>query len=324
VAKAAGVSKSTVSNVMHGTGRFTPATAAEVTKAIKRLGFRPNVHARQLVQQKSTTLGVVVGALDNPIYAELVMQFELEAAKHGFHAMFCNTQGEEAAEVAGLGNYLDNRAAGILFVTHPPEWKRARRMIEGRIPMVFVTCESDWGDVVRCDDETGGRIATQHLVDLGHRRIAYFSDPVDDAANRDRELGYKKVMERSGLRPTLVTWHRDDKNQRDSQVEAAIRSGVTAIFTTDDYGAIELLDVADRLGMSVPRDLSVVGFDDLIMSGLARIGLTTVRQPKKLLAEIAVSTLLDRINGRGAMPRVRKRVDVELVIRGSTGQAPRR
>ncbi len=193
VAQAAGVSKTTVSNVMHGTGRFTPKTETQVQDAIRRLRFRPNVLARQLVQQKSTTVGVVVGALDNPIYAEMVMQFELEAAKHGFHAMFCNTQWDESAELAGLESYLDHRAAGVLFVSHPAEWTKARDLIGGRIPAVFVTCDSDWGDVVRCDDENGGEIVAGHLIDLGHRMTAYFADTVDDASNRDRKKGYRRI-----------------------------------------------------------------------------------------------------------------------------------
>lgn len=276
--------------------------------------------ARQLAQQRSTTVGVVVGALDNPIYAELVMQFELEAAKHGLHAMFCNTQGDEAAEIAGLGSYLDYRAAGVLFVSHPPDWTKARQMIEGRIPAVFVTCESDWGDVVRCDDETGGRIATQHLVDLGHQRITYFADPIDDAANRDRQRGYERVMFEAGLKPAIVNWNREQPNLRDRAVASAVKSGVTAVFTTDDYGAIELLEAADRLGIGVPHDLSVVGFDDLIMSGLGRIGLTTVQQPKRLLAEIAVATLVDRIESGPEAPQIRRRVPVNLIVRTSTSR----
>src|SRR5437870_4675402 len=218
VAKAAGVSKTTVSNVMHRSGRFTPETETHVLNAIHRLGFLQNALDRHLVQQKTTTVGVVVGALDNPFYAEMAMQIEREAASRGFHAMFCNTQGDEEAELWGLESYLDYRAAGIVFAWHPVEWKRARSLIDGRIPTVFVACDSDWGDVVRCDDKAGGGLATQHLVDLGHRRIAYFADPVDDAANRDRRHGYLELMEISGLGPMVVEWDRSDTSVRDAQL----------------------------------------------------------------------------------------------------------
>jgi LacI family transcriptional regulator len=322
VAKAAGVSKTTVSNVMHSSGRFTPETESQVLDAINQLGFRPNVLARQLVQQQTTTLGVVVGALDNPFYAEMAMQIEREAAGRGFHAMFCNTQGDEDAELWGLESYLDYRVAGVLFAWHPTEWKKARSLLEDRIPTVFVTCDSDWGDVVRCDDETGGRVATQHLMELGHQRIAYFADPVDDAANRDRRRGYMNVMTRAGLKPTVVAWHRHQPSVRDRQLEETLGSGVTAIFATDDYGAIELLEASDRLGIKIPDQLSVVGFDDLIMSGLGRIGLSTVRQPKRQLAQVAVSDIIERIKGDLEGGPVRRVVPVELVVRGSTSRPP--
>jgi DNA-binding LacI/PurR family transcriptional regulator len=322
VAKAAGVSKTTVSNVMHSSGRFTPETESQVLEVINRLGFRPNVLARQLVQQQTTTVGVVVGALDNPFYAEMAMQIEREAASRGFHAMFCNTEGDEDAELWGLESFLDYRVAGILFAWHPTEWKKAQSLVEGRIPTVFVTCDSDWGDVVRCDDKTGGRLATQHLLAQGHQRVAYFADPVDDAANRDRRRGYMSVMNAAGLRPTVVEWNRHQGSARDGQVEEAVESGVTAIFATDDYGAIELLDAADRLGVRIPHQLSVVGFDDLIMSGLGRIALTTVRQPKRQLAQVAVSDLIERINGDMDAAPVRHVVPVELVVRDSTSRPP--
>jgi DNA-binding LacI/PurR family transcriptional regulator len=318
VAKAAGVSKTTVSNVMHGSGRFTPETEVQVLDAIQRLGFRPNALARQLVQQKTTTVGVVVGALDNPFYAEMAMQIERAAATRGFHAMFCNTQGDEEAELWGLESYLDHRAAGILFAWHPTQWKKARALVEGRMPTIFVTCDSDWGDVVRCDDENGGRLATQHLVQLGHERIAYFADPLDDAANRDRRRGYLTVMKKAGFRPIIVEWDRHRESTRDKQVEQAVRAGVTAVFATDDYGAIELFEAADRLGVHIPRELSIVGFDDVIMSGLGRIDLTTVKQPKRRLAEVAVAALVERIQEGMGAKRTRHVVPVELVVRNST------
>src|SRR5712692_753318 len=321
VARAAGVSKSTVSNVMHRSGRFTAETESQVLDAIQKLGFRPNVLARQLVQQRTTTLGVMVGALDNPFYAEMAMQIERESAAHGFHTMFCNTYGDAPAEIWALESYLDYRVAGILFVSNPSEPKRARQLIERRVPTVFVTCESEWGDVVRCDDEEGGLMATQHLVSLGHRRIAYFSDPIDDAANQDRQRGYAKVMRKAALQSSVVRWDRKSAGVADTTVSETVRHGATAIFTTDDYGAIELVDAADRLGINIPRQLSVIGFDDLIMSGLGRIGLTTIRQPKMRLAQVAVSALVDRIKGQVKGPPVRHVVPVELIVRGSTAKA---
>jgi LacI family transcriptional regulator len=187
-----------------------------------------------------------------------------------------------------------------------------------------VSFVADWCDAVSADDEAGGELATQHLVDLGHKRIAYFADPlVEDAADRARRAGYQRVMRRAGLRPDVFHWDQPPDQMpaevRDRQVERILRNHTTAAFSSNDYGAIELLDSADRLGVRVPQDLSVVGFDDVVLAGLARINLTTLRQPQPQLASRALHLLAGRISGelRGA-PR-RETLGIELVVRGSTG-----
>jgi LacI family transcriptional regulator len=179
---------------------------------------------------------------------------------------------------------------------------------------------------VSADDEAGAEMATEHLVGLGHRRIAYFADPtVEDTADHDRRRGYGRVMERSGLRSAVFHWQRQPgellRQRRDEQVAQLMRDSFTAVFSSNDYGAIELLECADRLGVRVPDDLAVVGFDDVVMSGLARIGLTTVRQPQMELAGIAVEMLAGRINGEIEGPPQRRTLEVELVIRGSSAPA---
>jgi LacI family transcriptional regulator len=323
VAREAGVSKSTVSNVIRGAGGVAPETRHRVQEAIDQLGYRPNVLARQLVQQRTTTLGVVVGDLGNPFYAEMAKQIERAAAGRGYRAMFCNTQGDEDAESSGIESLMQYRAAGILFLSHPTDLGRARRVVEGKVPAVFLTCTADWGDVVSGDDEAGAELATQHLIDLGHRRIAYFADPiVEDAADRERQGGYQRVMHRAHLDPTVFHWERPpgqlDRDARDRQLDRILRNRITAVFSSNDYGAIELLECADRLGVRVPQDLSVVGFDDVVMAGLARINLTTVRQPQPELASLAVEIMAARVEGELDGPPQRKTLRLDLVVRGST------
>jgi LacI family transcriptional regulator len=242
--------------------------------------------------------------------------------------MFCNTQGDEEAELSGLESLMEYRAAGVVFLSQPADPERARSIVSGRVPAVFVSCAADWGDVVSADDAAGGELATRHLVALGHHRVAYFADPiVEDAADHDRQKGYSRVMEASGLEPMVFHWQRQPgellRQKRDEQVGEILRNRVTAVFSSNDYGAIELLECADRLEVMVPHDLSVVGFDDVVMAGLARISLTTVRQPQSELAAIAVGLLDARVQGELEGPPVRKTLDVELVIRASTA-APRR
>jgi len=154
VARRAGVSKSTVSNVIRDADCVAPPMRARVQAAISQLNYRPNALARQLVQQRTTMFGVVVGDLANPFHAEMAKQIELHAAAQGYRTMFVNTQADEA-EAAGLESLLEYRVAGILFLAHAETTKRARQLVAGKVPAVFVTCSTDWGDVVCGDDRRG-------------------------------------------------------------------------------------------------------------------------------------------------------------------------
>ena len=202
VAKRAGVSKSTVSNVIRGVRSIKPKTQLKVTRAIEELGYRPEHPGAPDGASAHAIFGVVVGDLANPFYAEMAKQIERCAAARGYRVMFCNTQGEEAIEIAGLEGLLEQRVAGIIFLAYAGGSTRPRALLEGRVPSVFVTCSADWGDVVCADDERGARLATEHLIGLGHERIAYCADPiVEDATDRARQAGYRQTMERAGLTP---------------------------------------------------------------------------------------------------------------------------
>lgn len=322
VARLADVSKSTVSNVIRDAKGIAPQTIARVRAAIDELGYRPNVLARQLVQQRTNVLGVVVGDLANPFFSEMTKQIEHYAGQCGYQVMFCNTQIDEHIELAGLRGLLDYRVAGLIFLAYAGDEGSARLVTNSRVPALFLACTADWGDVVSPDDEKGGRIATEHLLALGHRRIAYITDPsVEDAANQARQAGYRGAMAKAGLPVAVYHWQNSDgKTLKETSIEKLLLGDqrVTGVFCFSDFGAIELLDCADRLGVRVPRDLSVVGFDDVTLASLRRINLTTVAQPKEMMARIAVTTISSRIKGELSGGYRRQIVDCGLVVRGST------
>lgn len=330
VAQLAAVSKSTVSNVIRNASCVKPAMRARVSEAITTLGYRPNVLARQLVQQRTTILGAVVGDLANPFHAEMAKQVERHASDQGYRVMFVNIQTDKT-EPAGLESLLEYRVAGIAFLANAGMQDRTRALVAGKLPAVFITCSADWGDVVSGDDMQGGKHATQHLVALGHKRIAYFADPiVEDDADRARRTGYRAVMADAGLQPMVFHWRRSPpgliRGNREVTIEEVLLGPkcVTAIFSSNDLGAIELLDCADKLGIRVPEELSIVGFDDIVLAKLARINLTTVAQPQEKLAELAIETLTRRITGELSAAPLRRMIDVELVVRGSTAPPPQR
>src|SRR6266700_4497804 len=185
VASHAGVSKSTVSNVVRGLPVFSESTRRRVRTAIDQLGYRPNVLARQLVQRRTSILGVVVGDLANPFFAEMAKSVERHAAARGYTAMFCNTEGDSQSEIAGVETLLEYRVAGIVFLAFSGESRTLQETLEHQIPAVFVSCGAERGDVVSVDDEVGGRMGTLHLVDAGHRRIADLSIPaLEDQSDR--------------------------------------------------------------------------------------------------------------------------------------------
>jgi DNA-binding LacI/PurR family transcriptional regulator len=326
VARVAGVSKSTVSNVVRGSAAVTGEKRRRVLAAIDQLDYRPNALARQLVQRHTNMLGVMVGDLGNPFYAEMAKLIERHAAARGYTAMFCNTLGDAKAELAAVETLLEYRVAGFVFLAYAGDASGVRGALEGRVPVVFVSCEGEWGDTVCANDFHGAELATEHLIGLGHTSIAYFSDPiVEDAVDGARRAGYRSAMAASGLPSQVFHWSPslhlvtlDGGEAGPIEELFASPSRPSAVVSSNDLGAIDLLDFADRAGLEVPGDLSVVGFDDVMIAGMARVSLTTIRQQQEELAREGVEILAGRIEGRLEDSPGEHRVDVDLIVRGTT------
>ena len=327
VARAAGVSKSTVSNVLREAPDVAPLTRRRVLDAIERVGYRPNALARNLVRQRTTTVGIVVGDLANPFYSELAKLAERRLAKLGFATMICNTDGLARNEQEKIELLLEHRVAGILML----QFTGGKELLEKlRAAGVAVVIASQWEPRVDCvdiDEGAGADLAVSHLLGLGHRRVAYFSSVlVERRTERARLSGYVLSLRKAGLpydRELVVrlrhaaSLRSDDHLRKSLHALLSLDDPPTAIFASNDLVAVDLLETAEDLGLLVPRDLSVVGFDDILVAGLARVSLTTVVQPREDLAEIAIDLLRERIDD-GAGPPRRHVLPPELVVRGST------
>jgi LacI family transcriptional regulator, galactose operon repressor len=208
VASHAGVSKSTVSNVVRGIPGVSEATRRRVRTAIDELGYQPNVLARHLVQQRTSILGVLVGDLANPFFAEMAKSVERHAAARGYTAMFSNTEGESESELAGVDTLLQHRVAGIVFLAFSGDTRTMEQVRRQEVPVVFLSCSADWGDVVSADDLRGAKIATSHLIEIGHRRIAYVSIPeLEDRSDLLRWQGYAETLRQAGIEGSIrVSW----------------------------------------------------------------------------------------------------------------------
>ena len=327
VAQSAGVSPSTVSNVVRGSDVVAARTRRRVLNAIAELGYRPNALARHLLAGRATTIGIIARDLRNPFFAEMASLVEREVAGFGFAAMFCATDGDPDREEQAVELMLDHRVTGLVILSFLGRPELIATRIGDQMPVVFVAAEEPWADSVTVDEHRGGEIVARHLIELGHRRLAFIGPQQPDRADARRLEGFLRAAGDAGLQPTVIAWDPPDGQPSIDGVAvewASILAGsepLTGIFAANDFAAIDLLDVADALGVQVPEALSVVGFDDVDMARLRRINLTTVSQPRDSLVRLGVGALLGRIDGRitGA-PHVTL-ASVALTIRGSTARS---
>lgn len=327
VAALAGVSRSTVSNVVRGSDVVAARTRRRVLAAIEQLGYRPNALARQLRRGRATTIGIIARDLRNPFIAEMASFVEREVARFGFAAMFCATEGDSDREEQAVALMLENRVSGLVSLSFliRPEIVGAR--IDGQVPTVFIAADEPWADSVTVDEHRGGELVAHHLIELGHRRLAFVGPMQYDRADSRRLEGFLRVAADVHLQPTVIGWNPPDGevtvggSRTDWRQLITGNDRVTGVFAANDFAAIDLLDVADAIGVRVPNQLSIVGFDDVPMASLRRINLTTVNQRGEELVRLGVETLLGRIDGRiTGEPRVTL-AGVALKLRGSTGAA---
>ena len=328
VARAAGVSKSTVSNVLREAPEVAEATRGRVLAAIAEVGYRPNALARNLVRQRTTTAGIVVGDLANPFYSELAKLAEQRLSGAGLATMICNTDGVRRNEREKVEMLLEHRVAGVLMLQFTGEAATLEKLRSAGVAVVIVSQWEPGADCVNIDERAGAELAVAHLLELGHERIAYLSsDLVERQTERARLAGYTRALRRAGARhdrdlvvrlrhPASL---RSDEGLREALVRLlALDEPPTAVFASNDLLAVDLLETAEEHGLAVPRDLSIVGFDDILVAGLARISLTTVVQPRDELAALAIDLLLERIEDGGRGEPRRRLLPPALVVRGST------
>jgi LacI family transcriptional regulator len=327
VAEIAGVSKSTVSNVVRGAHNVSPELRRRVLEAIAQLGYRPNIVARNLVRRRTSTVGLVVGDLANPFYSELAKLVEQRAAEAGYATIICNTDGRPASEEARVESLLEQRVAGIMMLQFSGDRSIVGEVLARGVPLVVVSCWEERTDCVAVDDREAAALGVRHLVELGHRRIAYLSSGlVEDATDRARFDGYARALGRAklasdglALRCERPAYLRSDPEFRTAVERLLARAEPpTAFFASNDLVAIDLIETLEELGRRVPADVAVVGFDDIAIAGLARVSLTTVAQPREELARLGTELLIRRVDAAEDLPVERVKLAATLVVRGST------
>jgi len=325
VASRAGVGVATVSRVLNGRSNVSPATRERVLEAISALNYRPSSVARNLSLQRTMVIGAVLPWFTNPSAVQRVRGIVEGLSDSAYDLMVFDVESEDRQRRAFELFDRGDRADGLLVVSTLPPETEVERLRAARLPCVLVDAVHPSLPSVAVDDVAGGTMATRHLVELGHRRIALIGDPPPEFRfewSRDRTHGYQRALAGAGIdvRPEYVR----EGTQR-LHVARAIATELltlperpTAIFAASDTQALGALEAARTLGIRVPQELSVVGFDDIEVASY--VGLTTVRQPLVESGRRGAELLLRALEGRPLEVRT-ELLPLELIVRETTGPA---
>lgn len=328
VARHAGVSAGTVSNVLNRPGYVAPPTRERVLVAIADLGFVPVQHARKFPAGRQRTLGLALADLANPFFVDVALGAEAEAKSLGVGVVMIHNSDDAGREQDNLDVLVQQRVHGIMIAPVRALDSTLDRLDARDIPLVYVdrVDEQSQRCWVKTDDVAGGRLAGEHLIALGHREVAFVGN-LGHSAQVDRRFeGFAAAIAEVGLLPERVvtdSWRITDGRQAGAALAArAIPRLPTAIMCGNDLIALGvLLEFAHR-GIRVPDDVSIVGFDDLSWLEAATVPLTTVHQPREELGRLAVRLLLDEIDRGEAHSHRHELLVPQLVIRASCA-APR-
>lgn len=324
VALRAQVSTTTVSHVVNHTRFVSDKVRAEVEAAIRELGYVPSAVARSLKSNTTKTIGMLIPNCSNPYFAEIVRSVEDHCFGAGYTLILCNTDDDPHRQGVYLQVLSEKRIDGMIIIS-TGEDEALRRLLQGLpIPTVLLDREIDeiHCDLVETAHLQGGLMATQHLIDLGHRRIACLAGPADLNPSAQRIEGWRTALAQSGLtaQAAVLLWHSDFSSQggfSTMQSILAVPQPPTAVFVCNDLMCIGALSAAHEAGVRVPQDMSLIGFDDIELARFASPALTTIAQPKHRIGVTAVDMLLERIQG-GRVQARQVLLQPNLVVRHST------
>jgi LacI family transcriptional regulator len=327
VAAKAGVSTATVSRVLAGVGQARPETRARVLEAARALDYRPSEIARSLKRRSTQTLGLIITDIENPYFPQLVRSVEDAARAAGFTVLLCNAADDPEREASYLDLLVDRRVDGLIIAASSLGVRHEEWLASPPIPVVLVnTAAPDVGlPAITSDNVLGGRIATEHLLGLGHRRFGYLMPPPRNVDASSRLAGVRAALADAGIPPEALTVVDGEPlvggGERATHELLDRAPDVTALLAYNDLMAIGALRALDRRGRRVPADTSVVGFDDVTLSAYVAPPLTTVTQRTDEMGRWAVARLTgDGDDDRAGVPRVC--LPVDLTVRESSGPAP--
>ncbi|WP_438672172.1 LacI family DNA-binding transcriptional regulator [Shimia sediminis] len=324
VAELAGVSQSAVSRVFTPGASVSAKTREKVRKAANELGYRPNVLARAMVSGKSRIIGLVVAYLENQFYPEAIEKLSNLLQEHGYHVLIFMATKTSGNVDEVLEEILDYQVDGIVMASVAMTSNISSRCQQAGIPIVLFNRSQDMDGItsVTTDNYAGGRRVAEFLVAGGHRKISYIAGWEGASTQRDREAGFRAALQEAHQQ----VYSRAIGDFHTESARAAARDlfdrpaddRPDAVFVANDHMALAVMDVLRfELGLSVPGDVSVVGFDDVPPAAWPAYDLTTLRQRSNLMVEETVNALLNYINDPDATVPRKIAIDGPLIVRGS-------
>lgn len=325
LAARAKVHPSTISRIVNQDPRLrvAPATRARIEALLRETEYRPNGVARGLKLRQTLVLAVVIPDIANPFFGALFRGIEDGAAPRGYQVLLCNTDGSPDRQRAHLHSLIARRVDGVILASTFLKDPAVRWLRHQRIPYVLVNRFSEEGldPFVGSDDVTGARLATQHLIGLGHVRIGHLAGQSTISTGVLRRRGFQTAMTEAGLSTApelqVESGFVEEGGIRGMEKLLALREPPTAVFAVTDAVAVGAYGVVVRSGLRIPEDVAIVGYNDIPLAGRLIPGLTTVHVPIHEVGSAAARLLLEQIEGGQAKPR-RVVYTPQLVVRGST------
>ena len=323
IAKELGISASTVSRALSDSPLVNAKTKRVVLQTAERMGYQRNELARALVKGSSGAVGLLVPDITNPFFSDVARGVGGIADRIGAGVILCNTDGRIDRELNYIRLMRRKRVDGLLLCSTTVDAPYLNELERAHIPFILVSRLSGKGDVpyVITDDRAGAQLAVEHLIDLGHRRIGFIGGPENVQASRDRMDAYLDTVESHHLEIDSA-WRSYAGFTQAAGREAAQRmltlpQRPSAIFAANDVTALGVLEVAEGLGMRVPEDLSLVGYDDISYASLPRIQLTTIAQPAVEMGQIAATWLFEALRDSDVQ-RLQRTLAPRLIVRSTT------
>ena len=322
IAKKAGVSPSTVSRALEDHPRIGTTTRKRIQELAREMDYVPSTVAKSLAVNKTWTIGMVLATISDPFMGRVVEGVEQAAIEAGFNVFISTSQNDRQREIAAIKMLQKRRVDGIIVIASHLLDQHPGFFVRSKVPIVIIN-EQKPGETmhfVTVDDVHAAQLAVEHLLALGHCRIGYVGVTNRPKSNQYRLKGYQDTLEAAGIAsdPALIfTSHtiEDHAKRGEASLEPLLDAGATAVFCYNDTAAMSLLAACYKRGVSVPDNLSVIGFDDIDMAAYTIPPLTTIRQPRFELGQRAMHMMLDLLAGQKPENQI---VPGELVVRQTT------